>query len=972
MEEENKNEWGRSACWQGNCRWGGYIGTKIQSHIVCMHQREVGTKTNYVPHFFRPQLPPNDHPTILLFIESRSLCLFLSTTNRAIKYTDIAMPTRKNQAPPPQPATGDDNHHKDKTSFAAALAHALHEADAATPSTEELCEETYLQLCLDDPLVSAAGCHALAQALSSLLEHDNNHNKKKQQKPPVVYAPSNRLVQGIEQVCQRVSSSQNPTSKSNPHETHSSNKETDANLKNNNIPENESSIPEPAASLFKSEDNNPNDTASAAAELAWMVFARIPLACCLSRRLEDAARLLGSYRGPAAATHNDQEDPNDDDTKNEDTTLQQEPQEQQELNSTNNHDNNTTNDHDSLAEVWAAESDPSDYGFDSGWNPQAQLAELDAWAAIQVQVNPHELSQVPPNPQWTDLASAVAHLVQHHLHSSKFSALSLTQIRRLQVVEYLTQWTVTLALVPSSSPLFHHASTPNDKEDGGGDDSWQRLALQPLYVLRDLVTLHPAALLDEYLTLLQQLIQVDHQLSSTTTNSATTRRPQSTLVEPATWMGLTALSAVCHQYRTTTTPTTTPHLYAVSIRTRVLQLADDLCAILEKAQPLMAPDDTDDNNTDDDNDTTRVQHALPWTILPLFQILVVVPDTSGRHTLTTAQAQLLLNSGLFRQWIGWWDRQLPSNQSSSILLKTAMEYTVWNLCTSAPTLLGKYAWRYPNLAARVTNPPPNRDQEDPTNATTATTHTPQALVLLWNLLGIHLSLQDGSSSTTTVQWRTSNSSPPQATRPSPSDCRKRAWQEFVSLCQTVETVVTRWKTARSKESLTTTLPDTDSNNNSTNNSTTNNNSLLQIVEEDWFVLEQFHDLAHHLTTTTTHTLLLVPMFCREMPLEGDVTVPDDKKHAALRHCLSGLQQALSTWEPLSPHVVAKLKDDDDTDDGTKQESFHTTNQIKVQRQQSAQDTAMAQLRKSIKLIHSAMDSCTTTTSTNMVFSSKAD
>ena len=900
------------------------------------------------------------------------------------------MPTRKNQAPPPQPATGDDNHHKDKQSFAAALAQALHEADAATPSTEELCEETYLQLCLDDPLVSAAGCHALAQALSSLLEHDNNHNnKKKQQKPPVVYAPSNRLVQGIEQVCQRVSSSKNPTSTSTPHETNSQNKETGPNDKNNNIPGKESSIPEPPLSLWKSDDqNDPNDTASATAELAWMVFGRIPLACCLSRRLEDAARLLGSYRGPTAvAPHDKQKDPNDD-NQNEDTTPQEQehvsaaPDDNHPTDNINNHDNNN-NDQDSLAEVWAAESDPSDYGFDSGWNPQAQLAELDAWAAIQVQVTPHELSQVPPDPQWTDLALAVAHLVQHHLHSSKFAALSLTQIRKLQVVEYLTQWTLTLALVPSSSPLFHHASTPKDKEEGGGgDDQWQRLALQPLYVLRDLVTLHPAALLDEYLTLLQQLIQVDHQLSSTTTNSIT-RRPQSTLVEPATWMGLTALSAVCHQYRTTTTPTT-PHVYAISTRTRVLQLADDLCAILEKAQPLIAPDD--DDNTDDDDDTTRVRDTLPWTILPLFQILVVVPDTSGRHTLTTAQAQLLLNSGLFRQWIGWWDRQVvvvaaasaaasaagPSHQSKE-LLRTAMEYTVWNLCTSAPTLLGKYAWRYPNLAARVTHPP---KQPDTTNGTT-TANSPQALVLLWNLLGIHLSLQDGASATTTVQWRTNNSSPPQAQRPSPSDCRKRAWHEFVSLCQTVERVVTRWKTARSKElTSTTTRPDHGTNNNSTNNSTTNNNnSLLQIVEEDWFVLEQFHDLAHHLTTTTTHTLLLVPLFCREMPLEGDVTVPDDKKHAALRHCLSGLQHALSTWEPLSPHVVAKLKDDDDDtdqDDNTKQESFHTTNRIKVQRQQSAQDTAMAQLRKSIKRIHSAMDSCTTTTSTNMVFSSKAD
>ena len=671
--------------------------------------------------------------------------------------------------------------------YAAALAEALRASETSEPSTKVLCDETYLQLCTDDPLVSERGCRALATALldshsSSSSKMNNDKNKKLR-----CYAPSDRLVQGIQQICQRISRdpSQQSTVTVNKNESsilsHGKKKATSTNVGDDDKDDGGTTRTTSSGleqqqqheSFLASENRNGSNTAEATQScaygtLAWVVFGRIPLLCCLSNDLTEAASWIGSYRGPPLSPSPSNNNNNNAAAEGDDEPLGAKEQESattepQREDATEglpwaaartNRESEVDNDGDSLVEVWAAESDPSDYGYDSGWDPQQQMGELDAWAT-SVQVDPHELSQPPSDTQWSDVIHAVTSLLRE-LQFSKLSGLTLIEWRREKMADYLTQLILTLLLPhPSSSPLFHRPSlstTANGvvkipEQEG----HWQQLALQPLHVFRDAVAMYPEALMGEYLSLLQHLLQVDHQLEShhrqqgeVTTQSSTSHNNKRTTIAPATWIGLSCLSSVCRDYLETQ--------HASTLRTCILQLPDDLCAILEKSEK---------------GDATA---TIPWVFLPLFRMLSSRGGGGGSRSparlaassiLSNTQAQVLLNSGLFRQWLLWWERQSTTdnsdNTNATSPVKHAMEYNLFHLCLLAPTLLGKYAWRFPGFAAEVTNPtvPTISQQQQHVDKNGDTTEYPppppppkatrSVVVLLWNLLGIQLAEQSATS-----------------------------------------------------------------------------------------------------------------------------------------------------------------------------------------------------------------------------------
>jgi len=134
-----------------------------------------------------------------------------------------------------------------------------------------------------------------------------------------------------------------------------------------------------------------------------------------------------------------------------------------------------------------------------------------------------------------------------------------------------------------------------------------------------------------------------------------------------------------------------------------------------------------------------------------------------------------------------------------------VQQSVFDLCVAAPTLLGKYAWRFPGFSATVTASAPADDHSARGTAGAASD------AFLWNLLGSRLSsaaVGAGPVKPTVrpVQWKTkkpSGSSAPSPLAvgtplPPPTDreCQRQAQANYCTLLQGVISVVSQRKQLR--------------------------------------------------------------------------------------------------------------------------------------------------------------------------------
>ena len=838
-------------------------------------------------------------------------------------------------------------------------------------SASEVALQTYHQLCCDDPLITAPvqGYKALSQVL---IQQQQQQSSSSSSDPSL--ALSDRLVQGIQHMCQKYT---RPSTTTNINNTKNTDAETDIDADEN--PEiNDALLLSSSSLLLPAASESIDTAASALAVLAWTIYGRIPLLVGVvhGHSLVQASQLLGSYHGspqqqqhmirepqdegdsPAPEEKNDhpsvpsQPDPdaNSMNVEAHITALAQGPLETEEAE--HNHP-----DTDSLEEVWAAESDPSDYDFGEENNTiaqEAQLAELDAWAtSVQQLTDPVVLSQVPETLEWPHVEHAVASLLQELSFSKALSHMTLADWRRHRVSQHLTELTMALCLPRqflSGAMTAEKQDTNSDINDNDtpSQHQWSHYALQPLHVFRDAVAVHQQALLPDYLQLIQQLLQVQEHLGGST-NTTTT-------VAPATWMGLSCLSTLCsNTLEQSNGPGTSNNsnnqqhykMMVHQLQKFVLLVCDDLATILEASQ---------------DSDAAA---AIPWTFLPIFETLACIPSGTTPF-LNNAQAQALLNSGLFRQWIVWWERQ------TTISTRRVMQRSVLALCALTPTLLGKYTWRYPGYAAQVTDGKGNESTGEVEEAKSTQEQAPSATAaidLLWNLLGIRLAEQQGTAST--ITWKSKKGTQP-SMRPSPSvaQCQARSWDLYATMCKDVARIIEEWKSRRSN-------PQEEPANSSSDGQ--------QRWEADLQCLNEFHEFCNSLSELS---YILLPILCFQITpdVDGDA---EKAKMAVRKMVMSTVQKSLTGWipaitEPVSSGKKVKTEDKFDTDDDNGgEEDRDMTNEdsaARLERQRPRmEDSAVAQIRKSVKMLQSAMDSChassigtTGSTSAPISFSSKAD
>jgi len=297
-----------------------------------------------------------------------------------------------------------------------------------------------------------------------------------------------------------------------------------------------------------------------------------------------------------------------------------------------------------------------------------------------------------------------------------------------------------------------------------------------------------------------------------------------------------------------------------------------------------------------------------------------------------------------------------------------MEHNVLCLCASAPSLLGKYAWRYPGYAAQVTNPIAVKSSEQSeTNGLDES--NPHATLLLWNLLGVLLA--KGSAKTATIKWRNGSKKSdekPVRPAPSPTECQTMAWSIYATLCKNAASIISKWKTRRAAASDDVSVDD----------------KYAESWGSDLTCLEEFNNLCQYLSDLS---FVLLPIFCFEMMdesvgLDGDV---EKSKMMVRKMVVNSIQQSLTGWvnsEPSTDKGASKVKTDDDNHDKAEEDYSNVESSKDRLRQQRPrlEDDAVARIRKSVKVMQSAIDSCgsgalngnSSMGGGSMRFSSKAD
>jgi hypothetical protein len=837
---------------------------------------------------------------------------------------------------------------------AKAIAEALQQQDTNQASTsgapqnqsqrERMIHDAYVALCHDDPRVeSDLACQYLATALLD---------------PNSPYALSGPLVEGIRQLCAK---HQGGASEVKPPMESKSATETEESLSNNAT----SSSPKGSAML------------------AWAVYARIPLLCCQATNFSQVDAYLGSYRPPPPPNPLDLET----ETKNSVThsILKQEEADrlaamlsQASVAEAEESKQDETAKNGLDDEVWAEESDPSDFEFESGFSYEQQMTDFqDTFAAWMIdRSNPLKLSKPPAEgTNWKQVRHAVMDLTSQlnyrqvaslWTQEGIASANSLTGGRG--PAELLKQFTMTLLIPPTTTTTTQNSrpsvfDSPDDEQDAlQPQRQLQAMAWYPLWVLRDAASSTSSNVFSQYLTLLQTLLSVD---------AAAGNHSPAESMAPATYVGLASLSALCQKFASEVDHGSAANVERFrSLRQALWETSDDLSHALEQEEKFAKTADASRKNTN--------VHWILWTLLPIFEILTnqrlqtgatVVAKAESlaqRHhpQQTSQQWSSLLQSGLFRHWLLRLQALKGGDGEKSVLwhlMRRSLLYTIAQSMT-ATTALGKYAWRFPSFVAVVEIGAEAPDISSDVDVSSL----PERFVddILWHLLGMELAGGGASASAPTLQWKTT-AKKPSTIKPLPSqaECQSYCWDGFHKLCASVVGVMNAiCEEENRKENLVAGVDPALEKEGTSKSSGTKNKSQYQLV------LRSFHRFVESLVACP----LLAKLFVNDL----DRIAPDPSKTIA--KSLDAIQETLSQYKAPAQDTLASSRKAKDEDGEGKTIEEMESGRAKEQIQDASLQEDIHTVRKQLKVLRSMLSSKQTPgssvamTSLDVASSSKTD
>ena len=622
-------------------------------------------------------------------------------------------------------------------------------------SIEDSTYELYRSLCFDDPMIDTKIQSNISIVVSSLCRQLLATTSKSTTTTTKDYALSNRFVNGIIHVCQRqnqqreddvieMDSKTTTTNTTKKEQRKHSDKDDDL-LSN----QNEKNVARQPAPIFS----------TSMAKLTFCVLIQMPLQICQNmQNLPVARKFLGSYRGneivSAGGQQKQPEEENKSTHKGQSTTESTAdtpaapPVEQ-------NGDNNDKVETGSLEEVWAAESDPSDYDYGEE-DSSAQLVQTLSQVEIQEEdwLDPHFLSKADPTITIDQIVTALISIFKY----INFSLLEpiFTKSSKKELESYMMELTqlVLLVLQPNSSFLSMSSAASNDT-------SSQSAMLSPLWLLRDAAILasttvptktlmtsqkdkistNTTMFIPSYLDLLSTLIAMDQahmQDSSSTGGIASSKKSDPLCI--ASIVGLSSLSSWCSSLCSEGNKHTPNAIQLTKIA--ISEATNDLAHVVERA----ASSASDSSATDK---KLQQQQNLTHTLVPIIEFLTGITydqvTLSKRSSAPQQQPtpQMLLNSGLIRQLLSIAIELGKNNcqSSDSINQHYYFNQALWGLCVTYPTTIGKYSMRYPEFGIVVR-------QYNNRKTATDSIHS-----ILWNLFGFTQLCGETSNAAPRVIWK---------------------------------------------------------------------------------------------------------------------------------------------------------------------------------------------------------------------------
>lgn len=603
---------------------------------------------------------------------------------------------------------------------------------------------TYAELCYDDPMASGgdAVCRSLAKALVPK-HYKSSRNKKTPGKDTNELALSSRLVSGILQATSRAEAKAAASSSSAHSNSTQINQQTAVN------PDEES--------MFGSS----NVTSSEGyAEIAFAIFVEGPYRCIQqAENLHTASKFLGSFQPPDTSTTPNQkleaEEKSrlvDEATANivsgiENMATDGEEQPIRDDSSSSSSEffrpnakigvQQACDDNNSLEEIFAEESDPDDYEYESSYNPYS--SESDQKSADDMDdfgFNPIQLSEPnATNQTWEGARKSIHYL----LSGSSYSKLALGSLSSRawsdgSMSETLADLCFMLLLESTKRDQGDVSSNPNSllheiHPDGQPAGGIAALWVQPLFLLRDraLDKNRGYDALPSYIQLLTAFLSHSEQDVMSILSSPPGKSASEDALPPVTAVGLSSLATLCSSKEMISS--SAGRMCGTSVwsvcpceemKKAILSLLGPLARIVECVRPrksIFAKTGSINQGAENGLEESWIRTAV--CIIPMVEYLANLRARfdfqplfegggSRRATLSDSDAKAISDSGLFREMLSMCTNTRNENDSLRTATPSAEDVvrlqllrTIFMLSTLSPELLGRFAVRVPDFVKEV-------------------------------------------------------------------------------------------------------------------------------------------------------------------------------------------------------------------------------------------------------------------------------
>ena len=627
-------------------------------------------------------------------------------------------------------------------------------------------QSAYRELCHDDPIVTGGDriCCQLAECLTPSYRKSSITklgNKNDDENKKLLLALSSPLVEGIMQAVERAGS------KSNNITASSSTKEDAA--KSDDI--SESSQNQQQRQQQESMIGSSSITTSEGyAQLAFTIFLEGPYRCIQQADDIDVSyQFLGSFK-PLQKTNNDHATSLNAEEKSklvEEATakivqgiekLAMEEDREKAVASSDakrnnirddasssssefflHNNNNNSNmqisqygDNDSMEEIFADESDPDDYEYESSFNPYNAASNdnvddnniYDDYEGYYF--NPTQLSE-PTSKSPSEARKSIYYLLSSFSYANMaLSTISSRVWNDFAMSESLADLAFTLLLAHTNgchdinSLLWQDKIATMDEDDVNDDITtlWDR----PLFALRDRAMDnnrgHDA--LPVYLQLICAFLShSEEDVMSILSSPSKETKNTSDDIPPLTAVGLSSFATLCSSKEMTCS--SSAKLCGTSVesicprdevKNAILNSIDTLGHIIERVRPKKSTFGGNNTLSSEDKPSSESWVRTAVCIVPMIEYLVNVQarfdfqtvfEGGGSRiaTMSDSDAKALLDSGLFREILLLYTCTQTETADTANVVRLQLLRTVFAMAVQAPEVLGRFATRMPDLVKEV-------------------------------------------------------------------------------------------------------------------------------------------------------------------------------------------------------------------------------------------------------------------------------